>query len=192
MESIMDLQSISLLLQSIVSSEYLSKPSSAVSKPLSAKEHCKFQDLVYDYKHNFIQSLWPIAQQVASTIGLDPKILIAQAALETGWGKFVVSDSEGSSNNLFNIKSSSAHSVLVTTTEYEVGESYKTKASFKKYESIEQSFTDYINLIVTNHCYQAALAHSSDPELYVQELQKAGYATDPDYAEKILAIYHSI
>lgn len=188
----MELQNISLLLQSIVNSEYLSQPSSAVSKPLSAKEHCKFQDLVYDYKHNFIQSLWPIAQQVASTIGLDPKILIAQAALETGWGKSIVSNSEGSSNNLFNIKSSSAHSVLVTTTEYDAGESYKTSASFKKYESIEQSFTDYVNLISNNTRYQVALAHASDPELYVQELQKAGYATDPDYAEKILSVYYSI
>lgn len=143
---------------------------------------------------DFVQSIWPKAKEAAAMIGLDPKILIAQAALETGWGKFVAKDADGSSsNNLFNIKTGSAKefdSVQVKTTEYIADTPIKMTAAFRKYPSVEQSFNDYISLIKGSDRYQNALANAANPELYVNELNKAGYATDPNYSSKILSIYH--
>jgi peptidoglycan hydrolase FlgJ len=144
---------------------------------------------------DFVSSIWSKAKQAASLMGLDPKILIAQAALETGWGQSVAKDTDGSSsNNLFNIKSGNNKdfdSVNIKTTEYIADTPIKMSASFRKYTSIEDSFTDYVSLIKNNDRYHDALAHAGNPELYVNELSKAGYATDPNYGSKILSIYHS-
>ncbi|CEG56613.1 flagellar assembly peptidoglycan hydrolase FlgJ [Legionella fallonii] len=143
---------------------------------------------------NFVKAIWPKAKEAASVIGLDPKILIAQAALETGWGKFVAKDSDGSSsNNLFNIKTGNNkdfESVAVKTTEYIADTPINKTESFRKYSSVEQSFNDYVSLIMNNERYQGAVANAGNPELFVNELHKAGYATDPKYSNKILAIYH--
>ncbi|HAT6363241.1 TPA: flagellar assembly peptidoglycan hydrolase FlgJ [Legionella pneumophila] len=143
---------------------------------------------------DFVKSIWPTAKQAASLIGLDPKLLVAQAALETGWGKFVTRDADGSSsNNLFNIKTGSnskADSIQVKTTEYIADTPIKINASFRKYPSIEHGFHDYVSLIRGSERYQMALANAANPELYVSELNKAGYATDPNYSNKILSIYH--
>ncbi|KTD59920.1 flagellar assembly peptidoglycan hydrolase FlgJ [Legionella shakespearei] len=143
---------------------------------------------------DFVKELWPKAKQAASMMGLDPKILMAQAALETGWGKFIAKDADGSSsNNLFNIKSGSSDvsdSVKIKTTEYIADTPVKMTASFRKYPSVEQSFNDYVSLIKGSERYQGALASAGNPEQYVNELHKAGYATDPHYGSKILSIYH--
>lgn len=143
---------------------------------------------------DFVKSIWPKAKQAASLMGLDPKILMAQAALETGWGKFVAKDADGtSSNNLFNVKTGASKefdSVNINTTEYIANTPIKMSASFRKYSSVEQSFNDYVSLIKGSERYQNALANAGSPELYVNELHKAGYATDPDYGSKILSIYH--
>lgn len=143
---------------------------------------------------DFVKAIWPQAQQAASMIGLDPKILMAQAALETGWGKYVAKDADGSSsNNLFNIKTGSSKefdSVKIKTTEYIADTPIKMNASFRKYPSVEHSFNDYVSLIKNSDRYQNALANTSNPEQYVDELNKAGYATDPKYGSKILSIYH--
>jgi peptidoglycan hydrolase FlgJ len=142
---------------------------------------------------DFIKSIWPKAKQAAALLGLDPKILMAQAALETGWGKFIAKDGAGvSSNNLFNIKaaSNSEEAVNIKTTEYVADTPIKINASFKKYPSVEQSFNDYVALIKGTARYQEALAHAASPENYVNELHKAGYATDPEYGAKILSIYY--
>ena len=142
---------------------------------------------------DFVKSIWPYAKQASHLIGLDPKILVAQAALETGWGQFIAKDLDGaSSNNLFNIKSSVGtieKSVHIQTTEYIDDRSVKTGASFKKYLSVEHSFNDYIALITNDQRYKTALAHVDDPKRYIDALQGAGYATDPNYANKIYAIY---
>ena len=143
---------------------------------------------------DFVKSIWPKAKEAASVMGLDPKILMAQAALETGWGKFIAKDADGSSsNNLFNVKTGNSkdfESVNVKTTEYIADTPINMTESFRKYSSVEQSFNDYVSLIKGSERYQSALAHAGNPELYVNELHKAGYATDPMYSNKILAIYH--
>lgn len=143
---------------------------------------------------SFVKSIWPMAKQAASLIGLDPKVLMAQAALETGWGKHIAKDADGtSSNNLFNIKAaanSDVDSVNIKTTEYIADTPIKVSATFRKYSSVEHSFSDYVSLIKGSDRYQTALEHVRNPDLYVNELHKAGYATDPDYGSKILSIYH--
>ncbi|MCW8399986.1 flagellar assembly peptidoglycan hydrolase FlgJ [Legionella sp. PATHC038] len=164
------------------------------SDSISPKPVKQEQDKSTSTIDEFVKSIWPKAKQAASIIGLDPKILMAQAALETGWGKFVTKDVDGtSSNNLFNIKSGNSKefdSVNVKTTEYIADTPIKINASFRKYPSVEQSFNDYISLIKGNDRYQNALASAANPELFVNELHKAGYATDPNYSTKILSIYH--
>lgn len=164
------------------------------SDSISPKPVKQEQDKSTNTIDEFVKSIWPKAKQAASIIGLDPKILMAQAALETGWGKFVTKDVDGtSSNNLFNIKSGNSKefdSVNVKTTEYIADTPIKINASFRKYPSVEQSFNDYISLIKGNDRYQNALASAANPELFVNELHKAGYATDPNYSTKILSIYH--
>lgn len=142
----------------------------------------------------FVKSIWPYARQAADLLGLDPKVLMAQAALETGWGQFVAKDTNGgSSNNLFNIKSTAeaeTEAVEIKTTEYIADTPIKVNASFKKYPSIEHSFNDYVALIKGNGRYETALANTADPGRYVNELHRAGYATDPHYSSKIMAIYN--
>lgn len=165
----------------------LNAPSATIDSKKTANESAPGID-------DFVKAIWPKAKQAASLIGLDPKILMAQAALETGWGKFVAKDVDGSSsNNLFNIKSGSNKefdSVKIKTTEYIANTPIKMNASFRKYPSVEHSFNDYVSLIKGSERYQSALANASNPELYVNELNKAGYATDPNYGSKILSIYH--
>lgn len=141
----------------------------------------------------FVKSIWPLAKQAASMIGLDPKILLAQVALETGWGKHIAKDANGTSNNLFNIKAkpqNGDNAVTVKTTEYIANTPIKMNASFRKYSSLEQSFNDYIALVQGSERYQEALHQAGDPEHYVNALHKAGYASDPAYGSKILQIYH--
>ncbi|MCT6700556.1 flagellar assembly peptidoglycan hydrolase FlgJ [Rheinheimera sp. 4Y26] len=140
----------------------------------------------------FIQKLLPAAEQAAAKLGLEPLALIAQAALETGWGQRMFKTAEGqSSNNLFGIKAMGnwqGNVAVVDTLEYRQGVAQKEKAKFRAYDSTEQSLSDYVDLIQSNPRYQAALEVAGDTKAYFRQLQAAGYATDPNYAEKILSV----
>ncbi|GAB2593583.1 flagellar assembly peptidoglycan hydrolase FlgJ [Nitrincola alkalisediminis] len=136
----------------------------------------------------FVSALLPLAENVAQELGVDPKVLLAQAALETGWGRFVI---EGS-HNLFNIKADrrwDGDRVSVSTLEYRQGQAQREMASFRSYANYEESFRDYVDFLKTNPRYQQALQNTSNPSAYLRELQAAGYATDPAYAKKIEQIY---
>lgn len=143
---------------------------------------------------NFVENIYPHALKAAEKLAVDPETLIAQAALETGWGKYVLDSADGeSSNNVFNIKTNQdwqGSSVSVSALEYKDGLAVKENSRFKKYESIQDSFDDYAKLISQNPRYQEA-ASESDPKNYLRGLQSAGYATDPDYAEKIMTLYEA-
>lgn len=143
---------------------------------------------------DFVQKLYPYAEQAAKDLGVSPKVLLAQAALETGWGRSVIKHSDGSSSfNLFNIKAGKSwqgEQTRVSTLEYENGVMRKEKAGFRSYDSYQESFNDYVNFIKNNPRYHNALQHAGNNERYLQELQRAGYATDPSYARKIMSIYH--
>lgn len=166
----------------------------AVKPPLKPQSLPAEQGKTAQSIDEFVKSIWPYAQQAASMLGLDPKLLVAQAALETGWGQYVTRDENGgSSNNFFNIKSTGKQqndAVEVKTTEYVADIPVKTKALFKKYASVENSFADYVSLIKDNSRYEQALANANDPHRFIKALHDAGYATDPRYADKILSIYH--
>ncbi len=140
----------------------------------------------------FIKSLWPLAVNAGQELGVAPQVLIAQAALETGWGQYIAGDGKGnSSHNLFNIKSGSSwqgNTVTLATTELKNGNPVKEYAAFRVYDSYNSSFDDYIALVKHNPRYRQALENAADPQKYMEALQQAGYATDPDYAAKILQI----
>jgi flagellar protein FlgJ len=146
-------------------------------------------------KQIFMSQLLPHAQQAASELGVDANVLLAQAVLETGWGKSVIKNSQGDSSfNLFNIKADKSwqgKQARVSTLEFDGGVARKEMAGFRSYESYKQSFDDYVSFIKSNPRYSSALKMAENPERYVHELQKAGYATDPNYAEKVLNIYRS-
>ncbi len=138
---------------------------------------------------DFIKTVWESAKSAASALGLAPEVLAAQAALETGWGKFLIRDGNGkSSNNLFGVKADKrwdGDSVSVGTLEFRDGVMKKENALFRAYHSIEDSFNDYVDFLKSNPRYQSALENSGDSKSFTRELQSAGYATDPSYAEKI-------
>lgn len=140
----------------------------------------------------FVETMLPLAEEAAQKIGIDARYLVAQAALETGWGKSIIRQADGSSShNLFGIKAHGGWqggSARVLTTEYKGGQAVKEAASFRAYDSYRQSFNDYVSFLQNNGRYQEALAATDKPERFVRELQEAGYATDPQYARKISQI----
>jgi flagellar protein FlgJ len=141
---------------------------------------------------SFISDLWPSAQAAGQQLGVDPRNLIAQAALETNWGTRVPRDSQGrSTNNLFGVKAGglwNGASVASGTQEYQNGAVVSTTGQFRAYDSREQSFQDYVTLLRSSPRYSAALNTGSNVQAFAGALQRAGYATDPDYASKVTAI----
>lgn len=141
---------------------------------------------------DFIATMLPMAQEAAARIGVDPKILVAQAALETGYGKSVMRAEDGSnSHNLFGIKATGnwqGEQARAITSEFRNGQMVKETAQFRSYSSYADSFHDLVSLLQNNDRYQGVVKSADNPEQFVKELQKAGYATDPDYASKISQI----
>jgi flagellar protein FlgJ len=137
----------------------------------------------------FVKALWPQAQKAAAQLGVAPQALLAQAALETGWGKAVIRHPDGtSSHNLFNIKADGrwdGEQVTKQTLEYRDGVAQRESAQFRSYGSYTESFEDYVDFLHSNPRYRAALEQAHDPKAFIDALQEAGYATDPDYARKI-------
>ena len=148
--------------------------------------------LSFDSPEQFVAALAPYANATAKRLGVDPRALLAQAALETGWGKAVISHSDGSSSyNLFNIKADSrweGDKVAKPTLEYRQGVAAREVAQFRSYGSLAESFNDYAEFLSSSPRYAEALKQGGEAERYVEELQKAGYATDPAYAAKIKQI----
>lgn len=138
---------------------------------------------------DFASRLMPYAEKAAEELGISPLVLIAQAALETGWGKSVIQHGNGaSSHNLFNIKASTdwkGEKVVKSSLEYKNGIANLERSAFRAYDSYAESFADYVNFIKSNDRYGKALEHQGDDHFYISALQNAGYATDPRYADKI-------
>ena len=149
----------------------------------------------FDDQHSFVEHIYPLANVAAQQLGVAPQVLVAQAALETGWGKYVASDPRGNSSfNLFNIKADerwSGDAVSVSTVEYRHGVFNKEIANFRRYENFTDSFSDYVNFVKGEPRYQSALEQVSNSEAYVRALHQAGYATDPQYAEKVIKLINS-
>jgi flagellar protein FlgJ len=147
-------------------------------------------------QQSFVNQLWPQAQQAGQQLGVDPRNLIAQAALETNWGRSLPQDASGrSSNNLFGMKAVrgwAGSTVTAPTQEYQSGVATNTTAQFRAYDSSTQSFQDYVAVLQNNPRYAAALNTGADARAFAAGLQRGGYATDPDYARKIGAIAQTL
>jgi len=149
---------------------------------------------VFANPQEFIERLREPIQQIASKAGLPPVAVMAQAALETGWGAFVTQSSEGqSSHNLFGIKATDwdGPTVEVSSKEYRVGRWLNEVSQFRAYPDWAASIADYAKLITQSPRYSEAAA-SPDVAGYANALGRAGYATDPNYAEKIIRIAEQI
>jgi len=140
----------------------------------------------------FVRTILPAAKQAARQLGLEPLALVAQAALETGWGQRMFKAADGrESFNLFGIKAHSGWQgdvAVVDTLEYRQGIPRQEKAKFRVYDSLQAGLQDYVDFIRQQPRYQDAVASSGNTANYFQQLQAAGYATDPNYAQKILQV----
>ncbi len=151
---------------------------------------------VFEQPKDFVTALIPEAKRVQEKINVPFEVVIAQAALETGWGqKIIKTDNGESSNNLFNIKADSrwdGEQTQKETLEFENGAMVKKREPFRVYESLSQSVNDYLKLLTGSERYQGALENSTDVEQFLHNLQSAGYATDPNYAKKIMGTLRTV
>jgi peptidoglycan hydrolase FlgJ len=166
-----------------------------LTKPQMISARTSHKASVSDSQENFVSMLRPHAEKAAAELQISPDVLIAQVALETGWGKHVIHDQRGQNSfNLFNIKANSGwqgDKVNVTTLEYRDGIAANEKADFRKYTNYAESFSDYVNLMKNNPRYQQALDSGKNSSAYAEALQSAGYATDPHYAKKIKSLLNT-
>jgi flagellar protein FlgJ len=141
----------------------------------------------------FVTALLPEAEAAAAELGIEPRLLLAQAALETGWGRALPQRGSEPGHNLFGIKAGqswSGASVEQWTLEHADGVTAPQREEFRAYGTTAESFADYVGLISGSRRYAEALGHGGNPEAYARAVTKAGYATDPQYADKWLAVYN--
>jgi peptidoglycan hydrolase FlgJ len=151
--------------------------------------------VVFGSPQEFVDNLWPHAQRAAEKLGVNPKAILAQAALETGWGKYPIAKEDGAASfNLFGIKADNrwqGDRAVVSTLEFRDGVAKRERAAFRAYDSFSQSFEDYTNFLSSSERYKDAIEVGDDASMFAASLQKGGYATDPKYAEKIDSILSS-
>ncbi|EHK2920691.1 flagellar assembly peptidoglycan hydrolase FlgJ [Vibrio parahaemolyticus] len=149
----------------------------------------------FDSPESFVNSMKPYAEKAAKALGVEPSLLLAQAALETGWGQKVVQNARGSSNNLFNIKADRSwqgDKVTTQTLEFHDNTPVKETAAFRSYSNYQDSFNDYVRFLNDNPRYETALQQRGDSESFIRGIHRAGYATDPIYADKVLQVKQKI
>ncbi len=167
----------------------------AQNVPPAVEENQPAQPSRFDSPEAFVASMKPYAEKAAKALGVDSSLLLAQAALETGWGKKVIHNSQGSSNNLFNIKADKrwgGDKMATQTLEYHQGIPVQEKAAFRSYDSYQDSFNDYVRFLKQNPRYTTALRHEGNSEQFIHGIHRAGYATDPSYADKVLKVKQKI
>jgi flagellar rod assembly protein/muramidase FlgJ len=132
------------------------------------------------------------ARQAQATSGIPATFMVAQAALETGWGKQEIRFPDGqTSHNLFGIRASANWKGPVAeiwTTEFVNGAPQKVRGQFRAYGSYEESFNDYARLISQNPRYASAMRNLGDPQAFATAMQQAGYATAPNYANVLTSV----
>lgn len=140
----------------------------------------------------FVQARWADAQAAEQATGVPAQFILGQAALESGWGKRDIKYADGSaSHNLFGIKATGnwkGATVDAVTTEYVGGVARKVTEKFRAYSSYAESFADYAKLLTTSPRYAKTLSAGTDANAFANNLQQAGYATDPNYAKKLASV----
>ena len=154
-------------------------PASAVGVPAAAGAR----------QSEFIQKLLPHAREAERQTGVPASFILGQAALESGWGKGEIRNADGSGSfNLFGIKAGGSWQGAtseVMTTEYADGQPARQRAAFRSYGSYTEAFTDYARLLSGSSRYAGAVRGATSAESFAQGMQRAGYATDPQYASKL-------
>lgn len=144
-----------------------------------------------DSPQEFVEKFAPHAIEAAKKLGVSVRALLAQAALETGWGKHMPAQGATASNNMFGIKAGSSWDgkrVNVPTLEYENGVAVRKKDSFRAYDSPSESFKDYADMVASSPRYAKAVGRGDDIAGFAEALTQGGYATDPSYAQKLTDI----
>jgi peptidoglycan hydrolase FlgJ len=140
----------------------------------------------------FVDKLAAPAQAASAATGIPARFIIGQAALESGWGKSEIKKADGStSHNVFGIKATkdwTGKTVSTVTTEYVNGKPQRTVEKFRAYDSYQDAMTDYASMLKSNPRYAQVLNSSHDVTGFANGMQRAGYATDPHYAKKLLSI----
>ncbi len=143
----------------------------------------------------FVARLLPELRRALEGLPLKPEQVLAQSALETGWGQHVIHGPDGkSSHNLFGIKSSGrwhGDSVEVRTLEFVDGRPQSRAERFRSYPDVAAAVRDYVSFLRADPRYSEVL-EAGDAESFASALQRAGYATDPDYRRKITAVMGSL
>ena len=145
---------------------------------------------------DFLSPLLVHAERGARRIGTAPEAILAVAALETGWGRHRIVGADGAdSHNLFGIKAtgaSRADAVTTRTTEFVGGAARSVEADFRRFESPADAIDGFADFVLDNPRYAPALAVADDPEAFLRALHGAGYATDPDYADKVVGVMRRV
>jgi len=143
----------------------------------------------------FVQRVLPSIRRAAGELGVNPMGLLAQAALETGWGQRLPRTADGASSlNIFGVKAGDGWSgarATADTVEFSNGVASLRRTAFRAYASVEDSVRDFANLLKDSPRYRDALAAGGDSQAYLQSIAKAGYATDPEYSIKLNRILNS-
>lgn len=144
----------------------------------------------------FVANIMPYAKLAGEKLGVDYKVIIAQAALESGWGKSL------NANNLFGIKAGAnwqGLSQTKQTKEFIDGVETGQQATFRGYQNYADSFSDYVRFIQQSPRYKTAFQQAEgvneqghSARSYIHGLHKAGYATDPEYTDKVMNVYHGL
>ncbi|MGE5451902.1 MAG: flagellar assembly peptidoglycan hydrolase FlgJ [Acidobacteriota bacterium] len=156
---------------------------------VNANTQVQFDDKNLSPSERFVRKHQWAAQAAERATGIPASNIIGQAALESGWGKHEIKMKDGtSSHNLFGIKAGAdwkGKVAEVTTTEYFNGVAKKVTAKFRAYDSYAEAFTDHARLLSQSPRYSQTVAMADSVKDYAKGLQKAGYATDPAYADKL-------
>lgn len=140
----------------------------------------------------FVDKMWPHAVEASRATGIPPHFILGQAALESGWGSREIRGADGRpTHNLFGIKAGrswTGQTSSTNTTEFVRGVKQRPVDKFRSYASYAEAFRDYANLLKNSPRYAQALETGHDAAAFAQSLQKAGYATDPQYASKLTRV----
>jgi flagellar protein FlgJ len=143
---------------------------------------------------DFVSQVLPAIRVAASALGISPLGMLAQAALETGWGQRVPSTADGTSSlNLFGVKAGDTWQggrATAATVEFSGGVATARRAAFRTYASVQQSVSDFAKVLGSPR-YRDAVAGGADPRNYIDEIGKSGYATDPQYTDKLSKMLNS-
>jgi len=143
-------------------------------------------------QQEFIAAIAPAAQAVAGELGVAPELVVAHAALESGWGRWPLRGADGrTTHNLFGIKAGEGWQgavVRARTTEFDAGVPVKREDAFRSYADAQSAFRDYARLLIDNPRYAGALQTGDDARAFAEGLVRGGYATDPAYADKLTRV----